>query len=613
MPDPKLENPLERGVVGKNGDTNVTNYAWVDIDIDGVKITNIPLSGDTNNFESHPLHNSGFNCYIKSFRCKRAIPKGIKGFWNAAGGGMECSLTVFDPTFIQFEQLVMEKIKQQKVHCKVSYGISQTGTNLSPAPFELHCLITKMNESITAAGAEWSLELSTTPPEFFDIYPEIGKDNKKETTYSIGPKATYKRISDLVKELLEKELWRGVVIRTREEKKKKIIPTKDYNSRIDLIRDKLAPMAQCEDDTKQDKYHLLVGLDGAVYFMPSGMTIKEALESKLAEKVNSFDIQKAREEVGNQEKQIKESIEQLNMKDYVSEDNGRLTFKYGFKNSIVQSFQINYDCMSMITQFYYHFVFLKDGKKDQMESFDFPDVSKEQKKQIDKKVKNNTVFLWDTDMESAKETAKAIVRKLHVVDYQGTATLINWPYIMPMQQVTFQYLIPNGSKDALNAGNTNTPLEPNNAKIEAIQEKANQDEKYTQRESTREDILKKQKSKPLGGKSKGNVDNKKDMYSIAARAQEEEERKKALSRRSALKGNSLYSLAGSDNANNQFRQNIGIPTSLGSWSDEHKSSVIYLVLSITDTVESGLMSSELELTALLADSFPQINEALKNN
>ena len=623
MANPENQNPLEYGVVGKNGDTNVTNYAWVDIDIDGVKITNIPMSGDTwdyngktlytsNDSEYHALHDSGFNCYIKSFRCKRAIPKSIKGFWNAAGGGMECSITVFDPTFIQFEQLVMEKIKHQKVHCKVSYGISQTGTNLSPAPFELHCLITKMNEAITAAGAEWSLELSTTPPEFFDTYPEIGKDNKKETTYSIGPKEQYKCISDLVKELLEKELWRGVVIKTKPLKKKRIIPTKDFNSRIDLVRDKLAPMAQCADNTKQDKYHLLIGLDGAVYFMPAGMTIKEALESELAEKINSFDIQKARQQIGDQEAKIKESIEQLNMKDYVSEDNGRLTFKYGFKNSIVQSFQIQYDCMSMITQYYYHFVF--KNEKGDYEEFNFPDISEKQKKQIDKKVKNNIVFLWDTDMESAKETAKTIVRKLHVVDYQGTATLINWPYIMPMQQVTFQYLIPNGSKEALNASNTNKPLEPNDPELEAMQEKANQDESLSQRVPVPDKDSNEKKKTPIQpGFSQGTIDNKKVVYQNKDMLENEKKRKQAFSRRTALKGNSLYTLAGGDNANNQFKQNIGIPTTLGAWSDEHKSSVIYLVLSITDTVESGLMTSELELTALLADSFPQINEALKNN
>ena len=454
----EYDNPLERGTVGKNGDTNVTNYAWVDVDIDGVKITNIPLSDD-GSIEEHPLHTSGYNCYIKSFTCNRAIPNGVDGFWNNAGGGMECSLTVFDPTFIQFEQLVMEKVKHQKVHCRISYGISQKGTDLTPAPFELHCLITKMDESVTEAGAEWSLTLNTTPPEFFDVYPEIGKEHKKETVYKIGKNTEYKRVSDIVKKLLEEEKWRGIVIETKELSKKEIkIPTKDISSRVDLIRLKLAPMAQCSDDNHQDAYQLLTGLDGAVYFMPFGMTIKDALESNIAIKVNDFDIKSAQDAESEKQETIKNSIEQLNMREYISEDNGALTFKYGFKNSVVQSFNISYDCMSMVTQYWYVFVWRDESGVEK--SFELPELSDNQKKELGKIIKNNKVFLWDTNEEDAKETAKAIIRKLHIVDYNGTATLINWPYVMPMQQVSFQYMIPSGSKMALNSENTNRPVEP---------------------------------------------------------------------------------------------------------------------------------------------------------
>lgn len=589
-------NPLEKGKVGSNGDTNVTNYAWIDVDIDGVKITNIPLRGGEDIENEHPLHSSGFNCFIKSFTCNRAVPKGVEGFWNNAGGGMECSLSVFDPTFIQFEQLVMEKVKQQKVYCRVSYGISQRGTNLSPAPFELHCLITKMDESVTATGAEWNLTLNTTPPEFFDVYPEKGKDNKKETVYKIGKDTEYKRISDIVKKLLEEENWKGVVIETKELSKKEMkIPTKDFSSRIDLIRLKLAPMAQCSDDNHQDAYQLLTGLDGAVYFMPFGMTIKDALESNIAIKVNDFDINEAKEGEEQKSKAVKESIEQLNMRDYISEDNGRLTFKYGFQNSVVQSFNINYDCMSMVTQFWYQFVYRdNDGKEH---SFDMPNLSDKQKKELGKTVKNNKVFLWDTNEEDAKETAKSIVRKLHIVDYNGSATLINWPYIMPMQQVSFQYMIPSGSKMALNDENTNKPVEPSTYEAESISEKANENNP---------------KSKRSGGEqnnnvSNGNVDSEKTNATLKEIYDNREERMK--SNRTKLKNNSQNKQT---QGNEQFKQNVGVPTSLGSWSDTHKSSITYLVASIKDTIEGGIMISELELKALFADSFPQLNESMKS-
>ena len=591
----EYDNPLERGTVGKNGDTNVTNYAWVDVDIDGVKITNIPLSDD-GSIEEHPLHTSGYNCYIKSFTCNRAIPNGVDGFWNNAGGGMECSLTVFDPTFIQFEQLVMEKVKHQKVHCRISYGISQKGTDLTPAPFELHCLITKMDESVTEAGAEWSLTLNTTPPEFFDVYPEIGKEHKKETVYKIGKNTEYKRVSDIVKKLLEEEKWRGIVIETKELSKKEIkIPTKDISSRVDLIRLKLAPMAQCSDDNHQDAYQLLTGLDGAVYFMPFGMTIKDALESNIAIKVNDFDIKSAQDAESEKQETIKNSIEQLNMREYISEDNGALTFKYGFKNSVVQSFNISYDCMSMVTQYWYVFVWRDESGVEK--SFELPELSDNQKKELGKIIKNNKVFLWDTNEEDAKETAKAIIRKLHIVDYNGTATLINWPYVMPMQQVSFQYMIPSGSKMALNSENTNRPVEPSSVEVQELSEKANFDDPFSIKSGSSHD----------GYVSNGNVDSDKTNVTLEEIYNNREERSK--SKRSKLKSNAQNQAT---SGNSQFKQNIGVPTSLGSWSDSHKSSITYLVSSIRDTIEGGIITSELELKALFADSFPQLNDAMRN-
>lgn len=591
----EYDNPLERGTVGKNGDTNVTNYAWVDVDIDGVKITNIPLSDD-GSIEEHPLHTSGYNCYIKSFTCNRAIPNGVDGFWNNAGGGMECSLTVFDPTFIQFEQLVMEKVKHQKVHCRISYGISQKGTDLTPAPFELHCLITKMDESVTEAGAEWSLTLNTTPPEFFDVYPEIGKEHKKETVYKIGKNTEYKRVSDIVKKLLEEEKWRGIVIETKELSKKEIkIPTKDISSRVDLIRLKLAPMAQCSDDNHQDAYQLLTGLDGAVYFMPFGMTIKDALESNIAIKVNDFDIKSAQDAESEKQETIKNSIEQLNMREYISEDNGALTFKYGFKNSVVQSFNISYDCMSMVTQYWYVFVWRDESGVEK--SFELPELSDNQKKELGKVIKNNKVFLWDTNEEDAKETAKAIIRKLHIVDYNGTATLINWPYVMPMQQVSFQYMIPSGSKMALNSENTNKPVEPSSVEVQELSEKANFDDPFSIKAGSSHD----------GYVSNGNVDSDKTNVTLEEIYNNREERSK--SKRSKLKSNAQNQAT---SGNSQFKQNIGVPTSLGSWSDSHKSSITYLVSSIRDTIEGGIITSELELKSLFADSFPQLNDAMRN-
>ena len=85
---PEQANPLERGTVGTGGNTAVTNFAYINVTIGEVQLTNIPLGGGTwemngttyyvnSDSAHHALHDSGFNSYIKSFTCKRQVPKKV--------------------------------------------------------------------------------------------------------------------------------------------------------------------------------------------------------------------------------------------------------------------------------------------------------------------------------------------------------------------------------------------------------------------------------------------------------------------------------------------------------------------------------------------------------
>ena len=61
-----------------------------------------------------------------------------------------------------------------------------------------------------------------------------------------------------------------------------------------------------------------------------------------------------------------------------------------------------------------------------------------------------------------------------------------------------------------------------------------------------------------------------------------------------------------------FNSNIGIPATLSSWNDAHKSSVGYYVQSITDTIKGGILTSELELIGWIKYDNPQLEAALRN-
>ena len=195
-----------------------------------------------------------------------------------------------------------------------------------------------------------------------------------------------------------------------------------------------------------------------------------------------------------------------------------------------------------------------------------------------------------------------LVIKLQIVNYKGSATLINWPYVSPMQEIRFEYLIPNGSAMALNqanevgkedvAGNIN-----NNAN-----EARNVDTVTSYAE-----VEKYNRDNPDRTKNKDTVSNQKEQNAIIASTNIAEERQKSLRSKGLLKGNKLNSQT---RENADFRANIGIPASLTSWSDTHKQSTTYLVQSIKDTIEGGILITELELTGLFNDDFPQVNASL---
>ena len=600
-----MDNPLEKGTVGKNGNTLLTNYAWLDITFDGFKISNIPLKESEyndlikNKGKDHAMHMSGYNCYIKSFSCERAIPNAVKNFWTNAGGGLNCNVTVFDPTFIQFENMIMQSVKNQKVHCVVSYGISMTG-GLVPKPFEAHCIVKQMSESITAAGVEWSLELSTVPPEYFDTYPTEGKNEKKETVINMGKGTKYERVSDLVAKLIEDEGWNGIVIETEKLKKKYKIPTKDFASKIDLVMFKLAPMAKCSDNQKKDIYHTMIGMDNTVYFMPSGMTIKQARESKIAKKIGALKDQDDVEYAVAEQS----TIEQLNMQDYIANEDGILVFKYGFQNSIVQSLDINYDCMSMITQFVYSFVFLgEDGKfneKNSKTTFNIPDIEIPKKaKEKGIKVYPRKIFLYENNKEDALEAARTIVRKLQVVGYKGSAKLLNWPYITPCQTIRFEYLIPNGSAMVLK--------QTNDVGKDKQAGSFNNNAEAARNTNTVEEFARqadKNKTDPNRADNSNAIKNTEDYTKLLVESKDREDKVKSL-RAKGLKGNKANSDIAKDA---DFRSNVGIPTGLTSWSDTHKQSTLYYISSITDTIEGWLMTTEVQLTGLFSEDFPQLNK-----
>lgn len=631
-------NPLERGSVGTGGNTVVTNFAYINVTIGDVQLTNLPLDNTNTSVDGngkeyeithHALHDSGFNSFIKSFSCKRQVPKkvtGNKGFWQSSGGATECNLTIFDPTFVQFENLIMDSVKNQKVHCKINYGISRGGGGKQPPPFEMHCFINEANEHITNSGVEWSLKMSPVPSEWFDDYPE-SSSGQKETVFVLSKnkegKTKYSKISDLVAYLLEQEGWSGVVINTTDfsKTKEQKFPTKDYSSRVDFINRKLAPLAKCADEEYASSlYSLVYQLDGSVFFMPVPMTIKKALQLLEDNKATAFGNYKAQKETILE--MDKETIESMNMQEYMSEDNGALILKYGFKNSIVQEMSINFDSKSFISQFYFNFEY-NDEESNKIKTFQFPEIPKDKNKQ-DKnaKVINKRIHLYATNENDAMQEAQMIARKLHITNYQGSATLVNWPYIGVCQIVKFEYLIPGGSKQSKTNPNINKAdanifitdnKDPNDKSIVVVHSEAynNCIEKYGM------GYFSKRSARKNGSKQNNdqiepwaNMSEKQKWQSIV----DSEEYKKELQnihlkyKSTPIQGN----LDNSDVKNDsQFNSNIGIPSTLSSWTDSHKSSVGYYVQSITDTIKGGLLISQLELIGWIKYDYPQLDAALK--
>lgn len=615
-----ISNPLNKGVVGNNGGTLVTNFAFVNVQIGEFRITNLPVKtsegfngffSDVLDSESYGssdsvLASAGFNSYIKSFTCKRAVPSETKGFWGETGGSVEASVTVFDPTFVQFEEMVMDSVKTQKVYCEVTYGLSSNGSVGGVKPFRLTCLIKSATQSFSAAGVEWTLELGTVPPEYFNEYPEKGADLKKETVITIGAKGKYKSIGDAVVDLLEKENWRGVVIPTKPWTKKLAkIPTKDFVSRIQLVRDKLAPMAMCLNDNITERYHVINTLDGAVFFAPFGMTIKEALQFSGA---ITFGGYKLSEGIKN-EVDTKSTIEQLNMSEYIEETDGALTLKYGFQNSVVQSFDIQMDPLPMVILNNYVFSWYPDGDASKVKTFEFPKISEKNKKDKSKKVKTIKIFLHDTNEEDARQTAKTIVRKLQVLNYKGSATLINFPYLSAMQQIRFEYMIPNGARMAKKLSNNNKPVELESDYGDKTSERYLNNVSIDDKMNA---IAKNNLLNTRGAKNKTEIapsfSNQKQKNQILDSSANDE---KGLKSRRAR---GLKPISENEDAikNGDFNNNVGMPTSLSSWTDTRGGSITYIIESITDTIESGIITTELQLAALFATDFPQTAQSLKS-
>ena len=648
MPD-QQENPLARGTVGTGGNTNVTNFAYINVTIGDVQITNIPVGGGTWEMDGktyyvdsdsahHELHDSGFNSYIKSFTCKRQVPKKVnsnKGFWQASGGATECNLSIFDPTFVQFENLIMSSVKNQKVHCKVTYGISKGGGGKQPPPFEMHCFINEATENITNAGVEWTLKLSPVPPQWFDDFPEATDsegNSVKETVYILSKsgdnkKSKFNKVSELVKTLLEKEHYQGIVVTTEDVKKEQKFPTKDYSTIVDFINRKLAPMAKCaNEEYASSTYQLVYQLDGSVFFMPIPMTNKQALHLLESGKAVAFGNYKAQQDTTHE--MDKETIESLNMQDYMSEDNGTLVLKYGFQNSIVQSMSINFDSRSFISQFYFNFIWYDEKRKPH--NLAFPEMPKDKDKQDQSaKVIKRKIPLYATNEDDAKQEAQMIVRKLHITNYQGSATLINWPYIGLCQIVKFEHLIPGGSKQSQTESNINkaeadvfitakdaddkSPVEINSeAYNNYVRMYGGKDSTNSNRSANKKGVS----NNPDAINDSVGMSEKQKWQALVASKEYQEELAKVK-----LKYNNTVPLAGnwennermnpSSNAEDHFNSNIGVPATLSSWTDAHKSSVGYYVQSITDTIKGGLLISELELIGWIKYDNPQLEAALK--
>lgn len=645
MPE-EQENPLARGTVGAGGNTNVTNFAYINVTIGDIQITNIPLNDKDYNeqgLKHHAIHDSGFNSYIKSFTCKRQVPKQInshKGFWQASGGATECNLTIFDPSFVQFENLIMSSVKNQKVHCLVTYGISKGGGGKQPPPFKMHCFINEATENITNAGVEWSLKMSPVPPQWFPDFPEAidpEGNNVKETVYILGKenndKNKFNTVSGLVKNLLGKEHWQGLVVTTKKLTKDRKFPTKDYSNIVDFINRKLSPMAECADDAYvSSPYQLVYQLDGSVFFMPVPMTRKQALQLLESGKAEAFGNYKAQQDT-TEDMNTKETIESLNMQEYMSEDNGALILKYGFKNSIVQSMSINFDSRSFISQFYFNFYYIDEKNKKQ--TFKFPEMPKDKDKQDQNaKVITREIKLYATNKDDAMQEAQMITRKLHITNYQGSATLINWPYIGLCQIIKFEHLIPGGSKQSKTESNINkadadvfitNADNPDDKSPVAVNSEAYNN--YVRRYGSDQSMSMRKANQ------KGQSNNKDDIIPEAVNMGEKQKWQAIVESKEyqdeldkvKLKYNNTTPLAGNweyagkmkpsknDNpSSDHFNSNVGVPATLSSWTDSHKSSVGYYVRSITDSIKGGLLTSELELIGWIKWDNPQLDAALKN-
>jgi hypothetical protein len=440
-------------------------------------------------------------------------------------------------------------------------------------------------------------------------------------------KSKFNKVSELVKNLLEKEHYQGVVVTTEDIKKEQKFPTKDYSTIIDFINRKLAPMAKCaNDEYASSTYQLVYQLDGSIFFMPIPMTNKQALHLLESGKAVAFGNYKAQQDTTTE--MDKETIESLNMQDYMSEDNGALVLKYGFQNSIVQSMSINFDSRSFISQFYFNFVWYDEKKKPH--NLAFPEIPKDKDKQDQNaKVIKRKIPLYATNEDDAKQEAQMIVRKLHITNYQGSATLINWPYIGLCQIVKFEHLVPGGSKQSKTESNINkaeadvfitakdtddkSPVEINSeAYNNYVRMYGGKDSPQSKRSANEKGTT----NNPDAISDSVGMSEKQKWQAVVASKEYQEELAKVK-----LKYNNTVPLAGnwennermnpSKSANDHFNSNIGVPATLSSWTDSHKSSVGYYVQSITDTIKGGLLISELELIGWIKYDNPQLEVALK--
>ena len=457
------------------------SYAYLSVQIGNYTITNIPQN-ELFDKEKHYLH-AGLHNYVTSFTATRLVPQGCNSYFNLNGGVSEIELTVFDPTYTEFKALIREAIVKQGYHAVIAkWGLKKERC------YTFVGTISQMTEEINSNGITFSLKLSPF---------EHGLEQQKLDFLS-DDKLT---VSSLMKDIYEKLHWYGYIYPTKtgnswknssyvNENDQYCRSSKNYSSIEVLIRDNLIPLAESADEKYKDNPYVLRVDEqtGERYFCPDKMPVDILKTDKKTIAVNEteefkksfyfkqhYDVLKDADSNNNftiDDKFISEfKMEELGgykLSDFISfnKDLKTLDLYYGFKNSIVNSLSVNFDCNVFVTPKYYDFIYSEedgvyesdttdsDGIKHLKGEQKFKTVHRYMPEGFDEKTENSRYNIVRVDLqknpdqpdETWEHMMHNVMRNNFITTYRATAELINWPYVSNLTWIRFIYKIPNGAE-----------------------------------------------------------------------------------------------------------------------------------------------------------------------